>query len=543
MVLAPSFRKVTDARKEGELYWGRRWYTKWKYGYISEDSDKISSFEVIDLLIKNISLSGYFPNLKTIVVTGHSAGGQFTQRYAVGTEIRSKITQDIQFVPSNPSSYMYLDESRYHFKTGNFELAATPTNCTDYNHYIYGPKNRAAYLKKFTVEELRNNFKKNNVIYLMSEEDKGIDSLDRSCGAMSQGKNRFERAKNFFYYVKKKITYDGHHFLSIPEVGHDHIKVYESQEAATIIFGLKGEENKHFLYGKIGNINDVQTDSDSQFVMFGGGRNEIEGMKSFLTAAHGGDLLIISGKKNLNHRYTHEFWNMSEQEKIPLDSVEVISFLGRDAGEDKFVLDKIRKAEAIFFTGGDQSKYIIRIKNTSAHREILNKVRSGISIAGTSAGLAIMGEYIFSAKKGGLSSRYVLKNPNSEYIALVHDFFFSPLLKNLITDTHFTERKREGRLLGFMFNTQVKFQEEILYGVGIDEQTSLELTIDFKMKSFGKGYVTFYQAPEILPSRSLGPFNFGPVRKQILLKNKSYPHFNSLTFKNHINILDGQVFP
>ena len=73
MVLAPSFRKVTDERKIGELYWGRKWYTKWKYGYLSEDTDRISSFEVIDKLIKKISHSKNFPNLKTIVITGHSA--------------------------------------------------------------------------------------------------------------------------------------------------------------------------------------------------------------------------------------------------------------------------------------------------------------------------------------------------------------------------------------------------------------------------------------------------------------------------------------
>jgi cyanophycinase len=541
MVLAPTFRKVTDERKAAELYWGRKWYAKWKYGYLSEDSTHISSFEVIDKLIRKISKSKNFPNLKTIVITGHSAGGQFTQRYGVASKISEEINQQVIIVPSNPSSYMYLDEARYHFTEGNFTISNNPQNCPDFNDYIYGPNNRAKYMESMDVEELRENFKNQKMIYLMSEQDKGLDSLDRSCEAMTQGKNRFERAKNFYYYVKKYITSSQHRFLSIANIGHDHVKVYQSKEAAEILFGIKPILRKTFLYKKIGNVKNVLRSSDYQFVMFGGGKNEIQGMRKFLKAAHGGNLLVISGKSDLNHRYTHEFWNMSEQEKIPLQSVETIAFLNKNAGENKFIQQKIRNAEAIFFTGGDQSKYINRIKNTWAHKELLNKVHSGVSIAGTSAGLAIMSEYIFSAQKGGLSSRYVLKNPLTEEITLEHDFFYSPLLRNLITDTHFSKRKREGRLLGFMFKCQLKFQLKNLFGVGIDEQTSLVLTTDFKMHAFGLGSVRFYRAPRTLPSSRFGPLDYGDIDYLRLTNGKEYDHYSRLVMTEFLNVDQGRI--
>lgn len=540
MVLAPHFRKVTDEREEGEHYWGRRWYTKWKYGYRSEDSDKISSFEIIDNLLLSIDRSNKFPNLKEIVITGHSAGGQFTQRYAVATKVATNLRQNLTIVPSNPSSYMFLDEARYEFSDANYVEKEIDGSCNEYNHYIYGPIDRASYMANMSVPQLVKNFAKQKVIYLMSEEDKGIDSLDRSCEANLQGKNRFERAQNFYYYVKKHITADNHRFLSIPGIGHEHVDVYESEEAKEVVFGVKGGKSKNFLYKKIGSKKDVTIATEKAFAMFGGGRNEINGMRRFLAAAKGGDLLVLSGKTLLNQRYTHDFWRMAQEFKIKLDSVETISFLNKDAGSSSFVLDKIKKAEAIFFTGGNQAKYINFIKGTKAHQLIMKKQ---VPIGGTSAGLAIMGEYIFSAKRGGFRSSTVLRNPHHRDITLEKDFFKSDLTANLITDTHFSERRREGRLLGFMFKAMFDFNLKEIYGLGIDEETSLFMEKNGSMKSQGKGNTWFYHSKDNSVQRQQGALNFGPVAYKKLINNKIYPHYsNIMTTKwNILKVVDGVI--
>lgn len=482
IVIAPSFRKITDLKLENELYWGRHWKRKWKYGFKSEDQDNVSSFEVIDKLLLSITQSNLFPNLETIVITGHSAGGQFTQRYAIATKIQSLTSQKVLFVPSNPSSYMYLDTNRYDFIDGNFTQKKVNKACIEFNHYIYGPIDRPSIFKG-SIKDLKKNFTSNNVIYLMSEEDNTTDSLDRSCEAMEQGENRFERAKNFWFYSKKHLLSKNHRFVSIAGIGHEHIDVYDSVEAKEVVFGIKGYEHKNFLYRKIGDTKDVSAKTQEVFILMGGGKNEVNGFREFLRASGGGDVVVISAKDNINHRYTHDLWTISKQENIKINSVETISILNKEASSDDFVLQKVKNAEAIFFTGGDQFKYLKRIKNTPLHKEIMLKAQK-IPIAGTSAGLAIMGEFIFSAKHGGVSSDYVTKNPQSKYISIEHDFFSTNLLKNLITDTHFSERNREGRLLGFMYRAQYDYNLEKIYGMGVDEKSSLIIR-QSSMRAFG----------------------------------------------------------
>jgi cyanophycinase len=542
IVLAPHFKREADPREHDEIYYGRRWYQKWKYGHLSQDSDRVSSFTLIDEMILSISQSGNFPNLKNIVVTGHSAGGQFTQRYAVGTNINALVQSWVEFVPSNPSSYMYLSPERYHFKNGNFrQQRVNTTKCPGYNDYIYGPNKPARYLNS-PARNLKENFLSNRVTYLMSEEDKGTDRLDRTCEAMLQGKNRFDRAKNFFYYTKKSLANRGQHrFVSIPRIGHEHFDVYHSQEAAEVIFGLKKRKSPYYHFKRIGSKSDRATSPEELYLLLGGGKNEAIGMGNFLRAARGGDILVISGKDVLNHRYTFDLWNTAEEQGINIDSVETISFLDRKASKSRFIIKKIQQAEAIFFTGGSQAKYINRIKGTPVHRALLDRVRKGIAIAGTSAGLAVMGEYIFSAKKGGLRSRYVLQNPHSDRITIDHDFLEIPLLQNLITDTHFMNRDREGRLLGFMFRTQYAHSLKTLHGVGLDEVSSLQISRDGMV---AQGGVYLYRSQRNSPpQRQANPLSFGPLSRLKIPARTLMPHYRDLDYirGTRIQVQAGQV--
>lgn len=535
LIVAPHFRQSTDERKNSEMYWGRRWYHKWRYGYMSEDKEAVSSFEVMDRLI--LDLQAKFPNLKEFIITGHSAGGQFTQRYAVGTKIHKQV--DITFVPSNPSSYMYLHPERYDFSLGNFELRGDDPNCPEFNHYIYGVKDRARYLERLSIEELRSNFADKKVFYLMSEEDRGTDSLDRSCEAMLQGKNRIERAQNFFYYINKKFPRHQHRFFSIPKIAHEHLDVFTSNEASQVIFKTIPFRDKSFYsYRKMGELKNQIVINPKSFFMFGGGKNEAGGFKEFLSLIKGGNLLVISGKDTLYHRYTFDFNRLSEELKIGLQSIETISFHHRKAGNDSFVLSRIKEADGIFFTGGNQAKYLNRIKGTAAHQAILAK---NVPIAGTSAGLAIMGEYIFSARQGGVSSDYALRNPQDSVIDIENDFFQTPILEKLITDTHFSERQREGRLLSFMSRAQQDHKPELIFGLGIDEQTSLQMT-DESMFVRGKGDAFLYRHKGI-PQRSTSGLNYGPIERIRLEKNKAHTHYSEINFTQAevLNVEAGRI--
>ena len=219
LVVAPTFKRIDDHRETNELFWGRRWFQKWKYGYTAQNLENVGSFDVMDHLIAQISNKEIYPNLKRITLIGHSAGGQFVQRYSVGTDIRKEIHQDIdlRLVVSNPSSYLYLHPERINFIENDFNiLDLSSNNCIEYNDYIYGVnKVPSSYLSNLSLEEMKNNYKNNPVIYLMGESDTSTDYLDRSCEANLQGKNRFDRALNYFQYVRHFLKGHRHHFYSI----------------------------------------------------------------------------------------------------------------------------------------------------------------------------------------------------------------------------------------------------------------------------------------------------------------------------------------
>ena len=112
-------------------------------------------------------------------------------------------------------------------------------------------------------------------------------------------------------------------------------------------------------------------------------------------------------------------------------------------------------AEAVFIAGGDQENYIDFWKGTPAEDAINANVRAGEPIGGTSAGLAVLGEFAYGAlgdkpEDNDLTSLEVLTYPYSERVTLARNFLEIPFLKNLITDSHFAKRDRMGRSLGFL---------------------------------------------------------------------------------------------
>lgn len=86
LVIAPRFMIADDTPAEDEFYWDEN--SGWKMGDYSTDqlASRVSSFTVIDELIEALADDDIFPNMKHILIAGHSAGGQFVQRFAAGSE-------------------------------------------------------------------------------------------------------------------------------------------------------------------------------------------------------------------------------------------------------------------------------------------------------------------------------------------------------------------------------------------------------------------------------------------------------------------------
>lgn len=185
-----------------------------------------------------------------------------------------------------------------------------------------------------------------------------------------------------------------------------------------------------------------------------------------------------------------------------VDSVESIVTKSRAAASDPFVLDKVRKAEAIFIAGGDQWNYIRYWKGTPLDAAIHDAVKRGVPIGGTSAGLAIQGQYSFSAEMDTITSTQALADPSDPHLALESSFLKLPNLEGVITGSHFSKRDRFGRLVAFLARMaqNAGFDKGVAKGAGIDERTAVLLELDGSATIAGESaayFVSTNRKPEV----------------------------------------------
>ncbi len=176
-----------------------------------------------------------------------------------------------------------------------------------------------------------------------------------------------------------------------------------------------------------------------------------------------------------------------------IDSVETFVITDRESSHRDDVVAAVRSAEIVFFAGGDQCNYVRFFKGTPVQHAVEAVVARGGGVGGTSAGLAIQGEVIYDACDVGSSKSIdALADPFHGDISLSRDFFRWQHLRGTITDTHFIERDRLGRLIVFMAR---QLEEEPgrspVLGIGIDAKTSLVIARDGMARVMGAGPVYF----------------------------------------------------
>jgi pimeloyl-ACP methyl ester carboxylesterase len=225
LLVSPYFRgkgrNCSDTVAPNELYFDCE---GWKYGAEAANGKGVYSFTVADRIIEMLADRTKFPKMRAVVVAGHSAGGQFVQRYAAATRIDRSAKLPVRFVVMNPSSYMYLDARRLRAAadcteagtcTGPFETAGAAEGCPAYNQYRYGMENRAGYVGRIGAGEILKRFPSKDVVYLVGEKDVDPNdaSLDKSCAARKQGAFRRQRGTVFWNYMKS--LYGARHAFAV----------------------------------------------------------------------------------------------------------------------------------------------------------------------------------------------------------------------------------------------------------------------------------------------------------------------------------------
>ena len=268
-----------------------------------------------------------------------------------------------------------------------------------------------------------------------------------------------------------------------------------------------------YTYIRAGESANVTVRPRAGFALMGGGTDLDEAFQFLCDRADGGDMVVLRARGD-------DEYNAYLRGICRLNSVATLIIPNRKAAADPFVAETIGHAAAIFIAGGDQANYINFWMNTPVQTALNEAVRRGVPIGGTSAGLAVMGEYAYSAQGDkpddpNLDAKTALADPYGPRISFADGFLDIPILKAIITDTHFARRDRMGRLLVFLarLNEPGKSSgsSQRVRGIGVQERAAVLLEPEGKAHVVGYGPAYFIEADRASGVLQKGkPLTYGP---------------------------------
>jgi pimeloyl-ACP methyl ester carboxylesterase len=227
----------------------------WRSGGTAASQPDLTSFDFVDQMLKKLANKSVFPNLRAIVVAGHSAGGQFVARYQMANRVHDTLGVAVTYVVANPSSYAWPDATRpqaiddgavenakgawesekvhTHFSYGAFDASA----CANYDRWPAGLENRTGgYTMKMSDEQLKKQLVSRPTTFLLGQVDTlPLGGFDGSCPAMAQGATRRARGEAYVTYVNEHLGAK-HDVRIVPECGHNDRCVYTTDLVLPIIF-------------------------------------------------------------------------------------------------------------------------------------------------------------------------------------------------------------------------------------------------------------------------------------------------------------------
>ncbi|HWG38630.1 MAG TPA: cyanophycinase [Terriglobales bacterium] len=248
-----------------------------------------------------------------------------------------------------------------------------------------------------------------------------------------------------------------------------------------------------YRYLRAGAAANVRAATRGGFALIGGGTDLDQAFQWMCERSGHGDFLILRASGT-------DAYNPYVQKLCPDEnSVATLILPSRAAALDPFAARTIRAAGAIFLAGGDQSNYVNYWADTPVQKELNDAIRRGVPLGGTSAGLAVLGEWGYSAQHDrpdgpDLTSAVALANPYQDQVVLAHDFVRIPALRGIVTDTHFHNRNRLGRLLVFLARILQDNPAARVHGIGVDQHTALLVEPSGAARAAGTGAVYLFSA-------------------------------------------------
>lgn len=268
-----------------------------------------------------------------------------------------------------------------------------------------------------------------------------------------------------------------------------------------IVLTLSGITQEFYRTGSPDNVDSIP---EFGILLAGGASDNDDGMQWLAKKANGGDVVVLraSGSDGYND-YIYS------QLDVEVNSVTSIVITSTEQASNTEVCQTAGNAEVIFIAGGNQWNYYNHWNGTCLQETINSHVNDkGGAIGGTSAGLAILGEAIYTAEQGSVWSEEALNNPYHWRITLERNFLDIPFLENIVTDSHYNniygdDNDRQGRHMAFMARMITDWQMEAK-GMGVNEYTAVGVEPDGTARVFGNpaydDYAYFHitlDAPEV----------------------------------------------
>jgi cyanophycinase len=245
--------------------------------------------------------------------------------------------------------------------------------------------------------------------------------------------------------------------------------------------------------GKVGSTTDKVTTTSGGFVLMGGGADVDAAMQWMINKSGGGDVVVL--RSTGTNAYNSYLFGLGT-----VNSVQTLLIDNATEGDNACVGETIKRAEMVFIAGGNQQNYIDYFKGRAVGNALNYLINTKkVPIGGTSAGMAIMGQYYHPG--GAAEDATVLMNPTA--IAIGNNFLNNSLLNNVVTEPHFTQRSRQPRLTSFLASANYNYGAtwQNMRGIACDEATAYALDANGTGKVFGTNACFFVKptgAAEVL---------------------------------------------
>lgn len=245
-----------------------------------------------------------------------------------------------------------------------------------------------------------------------------------------------------------------------------------------------------------------------------GGRQTQEIEKKFVELAGGPDARII-----IIPNAGSEPKRMSEIEQKTFNKLgakaDYILFT-RETADDEANLKKMDWANAVYFTGGDQSDLTRDMLGTKLLTKVFNIYNNGGTVGGSSAGAAVMSEVMITGNElvhNDSTGSFITIEKNN--IETKQGFGF---LKTVIIDQHFLKRKRHNRTISAVI------EHPDLLGVAIDESTAIIVYSDDTFEVYGDNQVLVYDATKATNIREdfKGNLGISNMKLQVLINGDKF---------------------